>query len=772
MAFSLLSNNPVSGQIAWLDVRLVYDGVDYVIANGTTNKRFVYWQLSAPTVFQTADTLPALGADDTIVFLNKGGVAINVLNATALEGDLVVPGTVTSSAIATDAIVASHIKSDAIIGRHILAGSITADKITVSSLRALTANMGDLTSGTITVDQAGFIRGGASTYGSGTGFWMGYHSGKYKWRVGTPGASGAEWDGTNFSIYGPDGSPVIVAGSVDWEKISGANKPQSGATRNVFTGNWTSGISYVAGDIVMRDGNGWSCIVGHTASSGNQPPSTGGVGNTWWAPYTIKGADGQGAVVAILSNESHTISTDPNGSNGNYTDAVTTMTIYVGAVDDTANWTITATPSANTYGGLVGNTYGVTAMIGVDSGYVDLTATKSGYPSITKRFTLAKSRAGAAGATAKGLSLLVNSQIFRVSKTGVITPSSISFNAAGQNLTGSPTFGTIGGPATLTGTGNSRTLTAENMTGDNVTVTLSWDGMSDYVTIVKVYEGQDGAKGDKGDPGVPGDAVDIIFRRSASQPATPAASAGVPANWYSDTNSVPAGSDPMWSCVGTKASGATNYTWQTPIKIEGSDGASGTSGMSIAELTIFRRGSSAPTTPTGGTYSFATKTLTPPSGWSVAIPTGTDPVYACRSVVSSTNPSATSVAPGTWSSPVVSFQNGAQGPQGTRGPQGTQGTQGPQGPQGPAGPAGVGLNTSTVLSVATSGTVYVPGIRAGNLTWDGSGNITGGSGTAITPTGLIMASATSGARMMMNQRAIKVFDASGVLRVQLGDLTV
>ena len=44
MAFSLLSNNPVSGQIAWLDVRLVYDGVDYVIANYLTDEY-------VPTVF-------------------------------------------------------------------------------------------------------------------------------------------------------------------------------------------------------------------------------------------------------------------------------------------------------------------------------------------------------------------------------------------------------------------------------------------------------------------------------------------------------------------------------------------------------------------------------------------------------------------------------------------------------------------------------------------------------------------------------------------------
>lgn len=240
MPYTLLSNSPVSGQIAWSDVHLVYDGVDYSITNGTTNKRFVYWLKSAPTVFQVADNLPALGPDDTVVFLNKNGIAINVLNATALEGDLVVPGTITSNAIATDAIDATHIKSDAILARHILAGEVTADKITISSLCALSANMGDLTSGTITVDQAGFIRGGASAYGSGTGFWMGYHSGAYKWRVGTPGSSGAEWDGNSFNVYGPDGSVTISSGVVDWAKIS--SKPTSLSGLNAAEGTKLSGI--------------------------------------------------------------------------------------------------------------------------------------------------------------------------------------------------------------------------------------------------------------------------------------------------------------------------------------------------------------------------------------------------------------------------------------------------------------------------------------------------------------------------------------------------
>lgn len=476
---------------------------------------------------------------------------------------LIVDGSIGADKLATNAVEA----------KHILAGAVTAEKLSVNKLSAISADLGDATAGTFTVSSTGFIRGGATNYTSGTGFWMGYHDSKYKWRVGTPGSSGAEWTGSAFNVYGPDGSVTISSGVVDWDAISGENKPQHGATRNVFLGAWMTATAYVVGDIVLKDGNGWSCISAHTSSSSNQPPAS-GTNNTWWSLYAAKGSDG-----------------------------------------------------------------------------------------------------------AKG------------------------------------------------------------------------------------------DKGDKGDPGAAGDAVDIVFQRAASQPETPTASAGVPTGWYSDVASVPASANPLWSCVGTKASGATNYTWQTPIKIEGSDGSSGSNGLSIAELTVFRRSASEPATPTGGTYNFSTKTLTPPSGWSVAIPAGSDPVYASRSVVSSTDPSATSVAPGAWSAPVVSFQNGAQGPQGTQGPQGAQGPQGPQGPQGNTGPAGVGLNTSTVLSVASSGTLYTPGIRAGTLTWDDSGNITGGYGTAITPTGLIMASATSGQRMLMNQRAIKVYDASDTLRVQLGDLT-
>lgn len=229
-----------------------------------------------------------------------------------------------------------------------------------------------------------------------------------------------------------------------------------------------------------------------------------------------------------------------------------------------------------------------------------------------------------------------------------------------------PVINHIGSFATAPSiTGLKKNTTYKNTTNGN-TYIIEEEGAPWVLWLEK------GAKGDAGDPGFAGDSVDIVFRRSASQPATPAASAGVPAGWYSDVASVPAGADPIWSSVGTKASGAATYTWQTPIKIQGSDGASG---LSIVELTIFKR-TTASETPTGGTYNFATKTLTPPSGWSIAVPSGTNPVYTSRATVSSSNPSATSVAVSGWTASVVSFQNGANGTNGTNGSNGSDGARG------------------------------------------------------------------------------------------------
>lgn len=162
-----------------------------------------------------------------------------------------------------------------------------------------------------------------------------------------------------------------------------------------------------------------------------------------------------------------------------------------------------------------------------------------------------------------------------------------------------------------------------------------------------------------------GQAVDVIFRRSASQPATPGASSGVPAGWYSTVASVPAGPDPLWSSFGERSAPTANWQWQAPVQVQGVDGAAGpqgpqgvagNAGTSVAEVNVYRRASSTPATPTGGSFNFTTQALTAPASWSVGVPAGTDPVYVARGIASTATPGAT-VTP-TWGAPALAFTDG------------------------------------------------------------------------------------------------------------------
>lgn len=107
--------------------------------------------------------------------------------------------------------------------------------------------------------------------------------------------------------------------------------------------------------------------------------------------------DGSDAVVSDLTNDSHTLPADASGNVTSYAGADTRMVIYLGIVDNSASWTFARTDSSGVTSALGSgadkNKLTVSAMTAAtEAGYVDITATRSGYPSQTKRFTLAKAR--------------------------------------------------------------------------------------------------------------------------------------------------------------------------------------------------------------------------------------------------------------------------------------------------------------------------------------------------------------------------------------------
>ena len=103
--------------------------------------------------------------------------------------------------------------------------------------------------------------------------------------------------------------------------------------------------------------------------------------------------------MANLTNDTHTVPTDSNGNNGNYSGCSTQIELFVGSEKITSGVTYSFSPisgitgSGNTSNG----TYTVTNMT-IDVGYVDLTA-RYNNKNFVKRFTISKNKQGQTGAS-------------------------------------------------------------------------------------------------------------------------------------------------------------------------------------------------------------------------------------------------------------------------------------------------------------------------------------------------------------------------------------
>ena len=219
-------------------------------------------------------------------------------------------------------------------------------------------------------------------------------------------------------------------------------------------------------------------------------------------------------------------------------------------------------------------------------------------------------------------------------------------------------------PGTTTGAGTT-TLTygdSSNMTTDPAKIIFTIIAKREDGTEMTFTHQQSLSFSQQGTAGAAGDSVDIVFVRSATQPATPTASPGTPTapiTWYTDVASVPASANPLWASTGFKASASANYTWDTPVRVEGA---------SVAEVTVFTRGVPT-TTPIGGTYTFSNPpVLAVPTStgatWYTSVPSGTTAVYTSRAVVSTSAGNTSAVAITGWTVPVISFQNGNDGVRG------------------------------------------------------------------------------------------------------------
>lgn len=199
--------------------------------------------------------------------------------------------------------------------------------------------------------------------------------------------------------------------------------------------------------------------------------------------------------------------------------------------------------------------------------------------------------------------------------------------------------------------------------GDTTTITIYYDQNQNGVydagidTLIDVFTVQDGVDG-----------VDGIDGQNGQSPTVSTSKVGntTTVTVFYDVNS-----------NGVYDAGTDVLLDQFTVE-DGDDGLAGTDGISTFLASIYRRSASAPATPSGGSYNFGTTTLTPPSGWSITVPSGTDPLYVSTALANIQGTDGTDTTLN-WSTPVILARDGADGADGADGINGTDGVDGSNG---------------------------------------------------------------------------------------------
>ena len=388
----------------------------------------------------------------------------------------------------------------------------------------------------------------------------------------------------NNYIYFSNPAPVFRV-AADGVTIT----PASYAIQAVLAGQLSGTVTWsvVSGTIATTgiNGNTWTISGGDlTTDTAVIRASLTFLGPTYTADLTVtKLQQGVSAVVIDLSNENQTVTANFDGSSPVLTNAVTTVSIFEGATDVSAQWTVTATPSTGLTGTLVGKTYTV-ATLTVDSAYVDFTATRSGYSNQTIRYKISKAKAGIDGTSATVYELEASAGVIKRDASGTAIPASITFSA--YSITGSAARTAYTGSIKIQTSTNGTTFTDVSTTaGSSATYTIAagviavrgllfiTDGTGnslDQETVLVIADGANGA------PGAPGAAAVVIDLSNENQTVTANAD----------------GSSPVLTNAVTTVSifeGATDVSAQWTVTATPSTGLTGTlvgKTYTVATLTV------------------------------------------------------------------------------------------------------------------------------------------------------------------------------------------
>jgi len=168
-----------------------------------------------------------------------------LLNGSVVGASLVA-GTIGSTQIGANAVTTTQLNANSVTADKIIATAITAAKISVTDLAAISADLGTITAGDITLNSAGFIRGGQTAYNTGTGFFLGNETG-FKFSIGNGADQALTWDGTDLTVTG-----IINVGTY----LASANVIASANTERWSTGVYSGSYSWSTKKTFTADKSG------------------------------------------------------------------------------------------------------------------------------------------------------------------------------------------------------------------------------------------------------------------------------------------------------------------------------------------------------------------------------------------------------------------------------------------------------------------------------------------------------------------------------------
>lgn len=91
---TLTDNTPSAGYVTWSQFRVHYDGVEYLVATGNSNKTYLWWDKTTPLVMQESNTRPTLLDEDCLIAMNLSGTGYKLIMEEYLRGGVFAAGSI------------------------------------------------------------------------------------------------------------------------------------------------------------------------------------------------------------------------------------------------------------------------------------------------------------------------------------------------------------------------------------------------------------------------------------------------------------------------------------------------------------------------------------------------------------------------------------------------------------------------------------------------------------------------------------------------------